>query len=82
MPTQYDDDGKWVGCLAPRDVEALDVSKAVYLTGPAGSLTLHNCRLVHGSPRNDSDLGRPLLLYTLTLGRCIPLHGQPDQARP
>jgi hypothetical protein len=53
MPTQYDDDGKWVGCLAPRDVDALDVSKAVYLTGPAGSLTLHNCRLVHGSPRND-----------------------------
>ena len=72
MPTQYDDDGKWVGCLAPRDVEALDISKAVYLTGPAGSLTLHNCRLVHGSPRNDSDLGRPLLLYTLTSADAFP----------
>jgi ectoine hydroxylase-related dioxygenase (phytanoyl-CoA dioxygenase family) len=77
MPTQYDDEGKWVGCLAPRDVESLDVSKAVYLTGPAGSLTLHNCRLVHGSPRNDSDLGRPLLLYTLTSADAFPYTANP-----
>ncbi|MEO6746292.1 MAG: phytanoyl-CoA dioxygenase family protein [Caldimonas sp.] len=77
MPTQYDDEGKWVGCLAPRDVETLDVSKAVYLTGPAGSLTLHNCRLVHGSPRNDSDLGRPLLLYTLTSADAFPYTPNP-----
>jgi hypothetical protein len=50
----------------------LDLSKAVYLTGPAGSLTLHNCRTIHGSPRNDSDLGRPLLLYTLTSADAFP----------
>ena len=30
--------------------------------GPAGSLTIHNCRTVHSSARNESDLGRPLLL--------------------
>ena len=47
-------------------------TKAVYLTGPAGSLTLHNCRTMHGSPRNDSDLGRPLLLYTLTSADAFP----------
>lgn len=70
--TQYDDDGKWVGCLNERDVARVDVAKAVYLTGPAGSLTLHNCRMVHGSPRNDSDLGRPLLLYTLTSADAFP----------
>lgn len=64
--SQYDDAGKWTGCLNDRDVTQLDVSKAVYLTGPAGSMTFHNCRTVHGSPRNDSDVGRPLLLYTLT----------------
>ena len=44
----------------------------MYLTGPAGSLTLHNCRTIHGSPRNDSDLGRPLLLYTLTSADAFP----------
>jgi hypothetical protein len=72
MLTQYDDAGRWVGCLSPRDIATLDLSKAVYLTGPAGSLTLHNCRTVHGSPRNDSDLGRPLLLYTLTSADAFP----------
>lgn len=66
MLSQYDEQGRWVGCLSERDVARLDPQRAVYLTGPAGSLTLHNCRTVHGSPRNDSDLGRPLLLYTLT----------------
>lgn len=70
--TQYDDQGNWVGCLSERDLAKLDLSKAVYLTGPAGSLTLHNCRTIHGSPRNDSDLGRPLLLYTLTSADAFP----------
>ena len=77
MPTQYDTSGKWVGCLSDADVARLDTSRAVYLTGPAGSLTLHNCRTVHGSPRNDSDLGRPLLLYTLTSADAFPYTGNP-----
>jgi len=72
MLTQYDDKGNWVGCLAERDIARIDLSKAVNLTGPAGSLTLHNCRTIHGSPPNDSDLGRPLLLYTLTSADAFP----------
>jgi ectoine hydroxylase-related dioxygenase (phytanoyl-CoA dioxygenase family) len=72
MLTQYDDSGKWVGCLSERDMAGLDLGGARYLTGAAGSLTLHNCRTIHGSPRNDSDLGRPLLLYTLTSADAFP----------
>jgi ectoine hydroxylase len=66
MLSQYDAKGNWTGCLSEADVRRLDTSKAVYLTGPAGSLTLHNCRTLHSSPRNESDLGRPLLLNTMT----------------
>ncbi len=66
MLSQYDESGKWIGCLRDADVAKLDTAKIVYLTGTAGSLTIHNCRMLHSSPRNDSDLGRPLLLYTLT----------------
>jgi ectoine hydroxylase len=72
MLSQYGDDGKWTGCLADRDVAKLDVARAVYLTGPAGSITIHNCRTIHGSPRNDSDLGRPLLLYTMASADAHP----------
>ena len=58
----YDDAGAWVGALADRDVARLDTSKAVDLVGPAGSVTIHNCRTVHSSARNESGFGRPLLL--------------------
>ena len=60
---QYDGDA-WVGCLADQDAAGLDLANAVYPAGPAGSITVHNCRMVHGSSPNDSDRERPLLLQT------------------
>lgn len=79
--TQYDDTGKWTGALSERDVARLPMDRAVYLTGPAGSLTLHNCRTIHGSPRNESDLGRPLLLYTMTSADAFPYTVNPIRPR-
>ena len=72
MLSQFDQQGRWTGCLREEDVAKLDLSKAVYLTGPAGSLTFHNCRTLHASPRNLSDTGRPLLLFTLTSADAFP----------
>jgi len=72
MLSQYDHRGNWTGCLSDADVVQLDVAKTVYLTGPAGSLTIHNCRTLHSSPRNMSDTGRPLLLNTLTSTDAFP----------
>jgi ectoine hydroxylase len=72
MPTQYDHDGKWIGCLREEDAAKLDTSKAMVLPGPAGSLTLHNCRTLHYSAKNTSDLGRPLLLNTLSSADAFP----------
>lgn len=59
----YNDDGTWNGALSDADAANLDLDNVEYMTGPAGSLTIHNCRTVHGSPPNQSDTGRPLLLY-------------------
>ena len=72
MLSQYDGRGQWTGCLSDEDVAKLDLAKTVYLTGPAGSLTIHNCRTLHSSPRNMSDTGRPLLLNTLTSADAFP----------
>lgn len=72
MPTQYDHEGRWIGCLRDEDAAKLDTSKAVVLPGPAGSLTIHNCRTLHYSAKNRSDLGRPLLLNTLTSADAFP----------
>ena len=60
--SQYDESGSWVGCLSEADVKAVPVETAAELTGPAGSITIHNCRVVHGSRPNLADAGRPLLL--------------------
>ena len=72
MLSQYDAKGNWTGCLSEADVAKLDLSRMVYLPGLAGSLTIHNCRTLHYSARNDSDLGRPLLLYTMTSADAFP----------
>lgn len=59
---QYNEKDQWTGCLREDDLRQIDMSKAEYLTGPAGSVTIHNCRTLHGSKRNLSATGRPLLL--------------------
>jgi ectoine hydroxylase-related dioxygenase (phytanoyl-CoA dioxygenase family) len=59
----YDGD-TWVGALGDDDVAAAGVERAVYPTGPAGTITVHHCRTVHGSAPNASDRPRPLLLQT------------------
>jgi ectoine hydroxylase-related dioxygenase (phytanoyl-CoA dioxygenase family) len=59
----YDGD-VWVGALTEADARRAGVERAVYPTGPAGTITVHNCRAVHGSAPNRSDRARPLLLQT------------------
>ena len=54
----YDAD-RWVGALGDDDVD-----RARYPTGPAGTISVHSCRTVHGSAVNRSDRARPLLLQT------------------
>ena len=82
---QYSDDGEWIGCLRQNDAENLDTSKVVYLDGPAGSLTIHNCRMIHGSKPNNSDVVRPLLLNIYAPADAMPythnpLYSKYDQA--
>lgn len=74
----YGDDGQWTGSLNDRDSAAIDMAKAVYLKGPAGSLTIHNCRTAHFSPASKSRLPRPLLLNCFTSADARPYTPHPD----
>ncbi len=75
---QYDEEGRWMGCLGERDAAALDSDCAVELAGPAGSVTVHNCRTVHGSGPSAGDGGRPLLLNAYTAGDAFAYTPHPD----
>ena len=68
----YKEDGTWTGDIQPADQDRVDDDKAVYLDGPAGSITLHNYRMVHGSKPNNSPRGRPLLLNVCSAADAIP----------
>jgi ectoine hydroxylase len=61
----YDGD-RWRGAIATDDLARVALDAAVFPTGPAGTVTVHNCRTVHGSEVNRSDRRRPLLLNTYT----------------
>ena len=77
---QYNDRGQWTGCLNPCDVEQLDLESAVYVEAPAGSITVHNCRTVHGSLRSAKADGRPLLLNAYASADAFPYTPHPEPA--
>jgi hypothetical protein len=78
---QYNGRGEWVGCLSQADAAALDPARFVYLDGPAGSVTIHNCRTIHGSPPNRSAAARPLLLNVYAAADAFPYTRNPLQSR-
>ena len=71
----YDDAGLWSGAIRDEDISRAHTEEAVYLKGPAGSVTVHNCCSVHGSKPNRSDRVRPLLLQTYAAADSYPLLG-------
>ena len=75
---QYGENGEWLGCLNENDSSKIDMSKTEYLFGPAGSITIHNCRCLHYSPKSISNSPRPLLLNCYTSADAKPYTPHPD----
>lgn len=70
-------DGRFCGAMDPTVCDA-DYDSAEALTGPAGSLTFHHVRAVHGSGLNRSDRSRRLLLTQYTAVDAWPLINPPS----
>ena len=69
----YADDGSWAGAMNRADIDMLDLDRMAWLKGPAGSVTIHNCCMVHGSVPNNSSRPRPLLLQTYSAEGSFPI---------
>lgn len=52
-----------------------DMKDAVELKGPAGSISLHHGRIVHGSALNVSDHARRILFYEMLAADAFPIMG-------
>jgi hypothetical protein len=74
---QFDDDGRWTGAVAPRDVATLPLDTAAELCGPAGTVVVLHCRVVHGSAANYSSRIRPLLLNVYAAADALPMTPAP-----
>lgn len=67
-------DGFFAGAM---DLEAcgLDMKDAVPLMGPAGSISIHHARIVHGSALNRSSKDRRIIFYEMMAADAFPIFG-------
>ena len=65
-------DGKFCGAIDPT-VGDVDYSTAIDLVGPAGSITVHHVRAIHGSAVNTSNKDRRLLLFQFRAADAWPI---------
>jgi ectoine hydroxylase-related dioxygenase (phytanoyl-CoA dioxygenase family) len=72
-------DGHFCGSIDPGEIEEL-IPRAVPLMGPAGSMSFHHVRTLHGSAQNVSERSRNLLLYEVAAADAWPLMGVKDLA--
>ena len=78
---QFDDAGHWTGALAPRDVATLPTHRASEMCGPAGTVVLLHCRVVHASAANHSANLRPLLLNVYSAADTLPITPAPSPTK-
>ncbi len=55
--------------------EGLDLADAVPLMGPAGSISIHHARIVHGSALNSSTRDRRIIFYEMMAADAFPIVG-------
>ncbi|MEX0344815.1 MAG: phytanoyl-CoA dioxygenase family protein [Rhizobiaceae bacterium] len=67
-------DGVFSGSMDLSDC-GLDPADAVALTGPAGTVTIHHARIVHGSAVNTSPRDRRMLFYEMMAADAYPVMG-------
>jgi len=67
-------DGVFAGAILP-EANGLDIKDAVALTGPAGSISIHHGRALHGSALNTSDRPRRILFYEMMAADAFPIMG-------
>jgi ectoine hydroxylase-related dioxygenase (phytanoyl-CoA dioxygenase family) len=67
-------DGVFAGAFNPADV-GLNPSDAIELKGPAGSISIHHGRIVHGSALNTSDRSRRILFFEMMAADAFPIMG-------
>ena len=78
---QFDESGNWTGALSARDVATLPMDRLTEMCGPAGTVVLIDCRVVHASAINNSPRLRPLLLNVYSAADTLPMTPAPSPTK-
>ncbi|WP_299848395.1 phytanoyl-CoA dioxygenase family protein [uncultured Roseovarius sp.] len=68
----YDDEDNWLGYIPDDRLGDAGLERAVDLTGPAGTVTVHHCATLHASRANLSPRGRPVLIVGFAACDALP----------
>jgi len=75
--SHYDADNNWTGAMSDADLDKVGLKNAIELTGPAGTVTVHHSRCIHGSDKNLSQNGRPVFVITYSSADAISYTAAP-----
>lgn len=67
-------DGYFAGAMS-LSASGLDMTDAVPLMGPAGSISIHHVRIVHGSALNTSTRDRRIIFFEMMAADAFPISG-------
>lgn len=73
----YDAQREWTGAIKDSDLANAKISKAVTLTGKAGTVSVHHSCTIHGSSSNMSTSSRPAFVITYSAADAIPYTAPP-----
>ncbi len=73
----YNPQGEWTGAINEDELVAAGLENATELTGPAGTVTVHHSCMIHGSDKNMSSNGRPVLVITYSAADAISYTAPP-----
>jgi ectoine hydroxylase len=73
----YNHKDEWVGAMPDEDAAKLPMNKTSWMSGKAGTITIHHCRVVHGSMPNNSSRPRPLLINAYSSADALPITPHP-----
>jgi phytanoyl-CoA hydroxylase len=68
------EDGRFCGAIDPAKIP-VDLSQAAAITGPAGTVSIHHARLIHGSAVNRSARARRMMFIPYAAADAWPLLG-------
>ena len=77
----YDAEGNWLGLISEHVKHRIPVADSVEMTGPAGSVLVTSCGIVHAAGENRAARRRPMVLAGYASADTVSFAGVPYKSR-